>query len=116
MTNDNSRPNSKSRSRSREPAHAAGRGGFGNVIVGGPTEKAIEELDESERAAHQHAAGLCVVFFFFAFSKCGPADHGLFCSYFSGTPLGGEAWGTLRIARYRTARAPETPMVSITRI
>jgi hypothetical protein len=32
------------------------------VYVGGPTEKAIEELDESERAAHQHPAGLCVSF------------------------------------------------------
>ncbi|KAF8477697.1 hypothetical protein DFH94DRAFT_755045 [Russula ochroleuca] len=45
----NSRPNSQSRSRSREPAHASVRGGFGNVYAGGPTEKTIEELDS---AAH----------------------------------------------------------------
>ncbi|KAF8477696.1 hypothetical protein DFH94DRAFT_755029 [Russula ochroleuca] len=47
-------PNSQSRCRSREPAHAAGRGGMGNMYIGGPTEKIIEELDESERATHQH--------------------------------------------------------------
>ena len=85
------------------------------MVVGGPTETAIEELDESERAAHQHPAGVCV-FFFSSFSKCGPADHGSYCIFFSGTPLGGEASGTLRLARYRTVRAPETPTVSITRI
>ena len=82
MTNDNSRPNSKSRSRSREPAHAAGRGGFGNVILGGPTEKAIEELDESERAAHQHAAGLCVVFFFLLFQNADQLTMGSFVHIF----------------------------------
>jgi len=47
-------PGSQSRSRSREPAHAAGRGGVGNIHSGGPSEKVIEELDESERAAHLH--------------------------------------------------------------
>jgi len=51
-------PHSKSRSRSREPAHAGGRGGYGNIIVGGPSETAIEEMDESERASHQHAPGV----------------------------------------------------------
>jgi hypothetical protein len=51
-------PHSKSRSRSREPAHAGGRGGFGNIITGGPSEKVIEELDESERASHQQAPGV----------------------------------------------------------
>lgn len=60
-------PKSKSRSRSREPIHAAGRGGFGNIHAGGPSEKAIEELDESERAAHLHATGVYV--FVFCFSK-----------------------------------------------
>ena len=34
------------------------------MVVGGPTETAIEELDESERAAHQHPAGVCVFFSF----------------------------------------------------
>ncbi|KAH9995894.1 hypothetical protein BJV74DRAFT_828860 [Russula compacta] len=52
------RPNSTSRSRSREPAHTTGRGGTGNMVIGGPTEKDIEELDESERASHLHAAGV----------------------------------------------------------
>jgi len=51
-------PDSQSRSRSREPIHAGGRGGFGNLHAGGPPEKVIEELDESERAAHYHAAGV----------------------------------------------------------
>jgi len=49
---------SQSRSRSREPIHASGRGGMGNLHAGGPSEKAIEEMDESERAAHQHAPGV----------------------------------------------------------
>jgi hypothetical protein len=57
------RPDSQSRSRSREPAHTGGRGGLGNVHAGGPTEKVIEELDESERASHQHAPGVYVFFF-----------------------------------------------------
>lgn len=53
------RPNSQSRSRSREPAvHVTGRGGRGNIQVGGPSEKVIEELDESERAAHHLAPGV----------------------------------------------------------
>jgi len=51
-------PSSQSRSRSREPIHAAGRGGVGNIHAGGPSEKVIEELDESERAAHLHPAGV----------------------------------------------------------
>jgi len=51
-------PQSQSRSRSREPSHATGRGGFGNIVTGGISEKVIEETDESERAAHLHAAGL----------------------------------------------------------
>ncbi|KAF8461566.1 hypothetical protein DFH94DRAFT_671918 [Russula ochroleuca] len=54
----NSPSNSQSRSRSRELAHTAGRGGVGNAYIGGPTEKVIEEVDESERAAHQHLAGM----------------------------------------------------------
>jgi hypothetical protein len=49
---------SKSRSRSREPAHTGGRGGYGNAHVGGPSEKIIEEQDESERASHQHPPGV----------------------------------------------------------
>jgi len=53
-----SRPNSQSRSRSREPIHAAGRGGWGNVIIGGPSESVINELDESERATHLHPPAL----------------------------------------------------------
>ncbi|KAH9956351.1 hypothetical protein BC827DRAFT_1139683, partial [Russula dissimulans] len=62
VDNPDSRPGSitrnGSRSRSREPAFTTGRGGLGNVHRGEPIEKDIEELDESERAAHQHAAGL----------------------------------------------------------
>jgi hypothetical protein len=54
---------SQSRSRSREPVqqvhvHVAGRGGLGNIHVGGPSEKVIEELDESERASHLHPQGV----------------------------------------------------------
>jgi hypothetical protein len=52
------RPISQSRSRSREPVHASGRGGAGNIHVGGPTEMVIEEMDESERAAHHLAPGV----------------------------------------------------------
>src|SRR5712671_5742637 len=60
--NPDSRPGSlsRSRSRSREPSHTSGRGGVGNLHLGGPTEKVIEELDESERAAHLHPLRLCV--------------------------------------------------------
>jgi hypothetical protein len=58
------RPISQSRSRSREPVHASGRGGAGNIHVGGPTETVIEEMDESERAAHHLAPGVCVLFSF----------------------------------------------------
>jgi hypothetical protein len=58
MTRSPSRPDSdssRSRSRSREPAaHATGRGGWGNMVLGGPSEKAIEELDESERSSFSH--------------------------------------------------------------
>jgi hypothetical protein len=58
-----SRPDSQSRSRSREPAadahphniHTYGRGGIGNIVLGGPSEKVIEELDESERSSHSHS-------------------------------------------------------------
>jgi hypothetical protein len=61
--NPDSRPGSlsRSRSRSREPTYSTGRGGAGNIIRGGPTEKDIEELDESERAAHLHPLGLHTV-------------------------------------------------------
>jgi len=60
---DGSPASSQSRSRSREPIqaagiHGAGRGGLGNIHAGGPSEKVIEELDESERAAHLHPAGV----------------------------------------------------------
>jgi len=62
VENPDSRPGSitrgGSRSRSREPAFTTGRGGLGNLHRGEPLEKDIEELDESERAAHQHPAGL----------------------------------------------------------
>ncbi|KAI9447237.1 hypothetical protein F5148DRAFT_1292359 [Russula earlei] len=54
-----SRTGSQSRSRSREPSRSTGRGGVGNLLhLGGLTEKRIEELDESERAAHAHPVGL----------------------------------------------------------
>ena len=52
--------NSKSRSRSREPAHTTGRGGTGNMVLGGPSEKVIEEQDESERSIHSHEPGMYV--------------------------------------------------------
>jgi hypothetical protein len=58
-----SRPGSQSRSRSREPAadahtHTYGRGGAGNIVLGGPSEKVIEELDESERSSHSLDSGV----------------------------------------------------------
>jgi len=53
-----SRPSSESRSRSREPVHGSGRGGIGNIYLGEPTEKDIMEVDEHERAAHQHVPGV----------------------------------------------------------
>ena len=61
-----SRPGSQSRSRSREPAadshtHTYGRGGLGNIVLGGLSEKDIEELDESERSSHSHDSGVYVV-------------------------------------------------------
>jgi hypothetical protein len=59
-----SRPGSQSRSRSREPAadaHTYGRGGAGNIVLGGPSEKVIEELDESERSSHSLDSGVYVV-------------------------------------------------------
>jgi hypothetical protein len=75
-------PNSQSRSRSREPIHATGRGGLGNIHAGGPSEKAIEELDESERAAHLHPPGVYVLFSYL-FQNVGPPDHGvLLLSFF----------------------------------
>jgi hypothetical protein len=58
------RPGSQSRSRSREPAtnaHTSGRGGLGNMVVGGPSEKVIEELDEAERSSHTHDSGVHTV-------------------------------------------------------
>ncbi|KAI9447239.1 hypothetical protein F5148DRAFT_1292361 [Russula earlei] len=43
-----SRTDSQSRSRSREPSRTLGRAGVGNLLhLGGLTEKRIEELDES---------------------------------------------------------------------
>jgi len=59
MTVSPQRDDSKSRSRSREPAaHATGRGGVGNLYLGGPSEKVIEEQDEAERASHSHEPGM----------------------------------------------------------
>ena len=54
------RDDSTSRSRSRDSAHTTGRGGIGNMALGGPSEKVIEELDESERASHSHDPGMYV--------------------------------------------------------
>jgi len=53
-----SRPNSTSRSRSRDPAHTTGRGGVGNILSGGPSEKIIQEQDETERATHLQPPGI----------------------------------------------------------
>jgi len=53
-----SRPDSKSRSRSRDPVNSAGRGGAGNLYPGSPVERGILEVEENERAAHQHPAGM----------------------------------------------------------
>jgi len=55
---ENPYPRPGSFSRSREPSHTSGRGGLGSIYHGGPTEKAIEELDESERASSQYPTGL----------------------------------------------------------
>jgi hypothetical protein len=52
---------SASRSRSREPAHTTGRGGYGNAYLGEPLEKGILEVDEYERAAHAHPPGVYVL-------------------------------------------------------
>ena len=61
MANSPQRPDSsKSRSRSREPVHTTGRGGAGNMYLGGPSEKDIEEQDESERSSHAHEPGMYV--------------------------------------------------------
>ncbi|KAI0259985.1 hypothetical protein BC834DRAFT_902893 [Gloeopeniophorella convolvens] len=49
---------SKSRSRSRGLVHSSGRGGAGNIHADEATERNILEVDESERAAHQHAPGV----------------------------------------------------------
>jgi len=53
-----SRPNSKSRSRSRDPVQSAGRGGIGNLYIGSPVERGILEVEENERIAHKHPAGM----------------------------------------------------------
>lgn len=75
---------SQSRSRSREPVHAGGRGGVGNIHVGGLSEKAIMELDESERAAHLHPSMLYAFFCSFLFQNVGPPDtEFLLCVTFS---------------------------------
>ncbi|KAN0139328.1 hypothetical protein V8E53_002829 [Lactarius tabidus] len=52
------RPDSKSRSRSRDPVNSSGRGGAGNLYIGDPVENRILEVEENERAAHQHPAGM----------------------------------------------------------
>lgn len=53
------RPDSKSRSRSRDPVvNSAGRGGAGNLYIGSPVERGILEVEENERVAHKHAAGM----------------------------------------------------------
>ncbi|KAH8990850.1 hypothetical protein EDB92DRAFT_2088373 [Lactarius akahatsu] len=52
------RPDSKSRSRSRDLVHSSGRGGIGNLYIGDPVEKGILEVEERERAAHQHPLGV----------------------------------------------------------
>ncbi|KAH9053575.1 hypothetical protein EDB87DRAFT_1650983 [Lactarius vividus] len=51
-------PDSKSRSRSRDLVHSSGRGGIGNLYIGDPVEKGILEVEEHERAAHQHPPGV----------------------------------------------------------
>ncbi|KAH9169381.1 hypothetical protein EDB89DRAFT_2073070 [Lactarius sanguifluus] len=51
------RPDSTSRSRSRDLVHSSGRGGIGNLYIGDPVEKGILEVEEHERAAHQHLPG-----------------------------------------------------------
>ena len=110
-------PHSKSRSRSREPAQAGGRGGFGNIHTGGLSEKAIEEMDESERASHQHAPGVYVLSYHFHFQYM--KDHltrPLSSLFLLGTRPAGEAQETLRLARYRTAKVPCTRMAPIIRM
>jgi hypothetical protein len=52
------RPDSKSRSRSRDLLHSTGRGGAGNLYGGEPIERGILEVEESERASHQHPPGV----------------------------------------------------------
>ena len=104
------RPNSQSRSRSRDPVHVTGRGGWGNIQVGGggPSEKVIEEMDESERAAHHLAPGLYVLFFKFV-NMWGQLTR----FFLLGTQPAGVAGQTLALARYRPPRAPVTPTAPI---
>jgi hypothetical protein len=104
--NPDSRPGSlsRSRSRSRDPTYSTGRGGAGNIVRGGPSEKDIEELDESERAAHLHPLGLYVsspLFFVLG-------DH--LTGLFPGTPSAVEAQGTLPLTSYRTSKMSQTRM------
>jgi hypothetical protein len=86
-------PSSQSRSRSREPIHAAGRGGLGNIHAGGPSEKIIEEQDESERASHLHAPGVYV--FYLSFSNVGPPDTEFYYVSFSRHSSGRGGTGNL---------------------
>jgi hypothetical protein len=80
------RDDSKSRSRSREPAaHATGRGGVGNLFLGGPSEKVIEEQDEAERALHSHEPGMYVSLFCLSPAN---ASHAIF-SFFQAL---GQPW------------------------
>lgn len=109
-------PKSQSRSRSREPIHATGRGGLGNIHAGGPSEKVIEELDESERAAHLHAPGVYVVFCVLFFSKCRDqltTELFVVIKFSLGTPLAGVALQTLPLASCRTSMALVTPTAPI---
>jgi hypothetical protein len=86
------RSSSESRSRSREPVYGSGRGGIGNIHHSELSEQNIMEVDEHERATHQHALGVYVHHVFVGFSRTFLRE--ILFSFFSGTPL---AAGATRI-------------------
>jgi hypothetical protein len=74
----------------------------------------IEELDESERAAHHHASVVCVLFFLLCLKMSEHLTRSLLlCQFSLGTPVAGVALRTLALARCRTSKAPVIPTAPI---
>jgi len=74
---------------------------LGNIYQGGPSEKVIEELDESERAAHLRASELYVLFFV---SKC-RADH-LTTEFYCSIIFSRHSTGRGGVANLTSAKVP----------